>query len=397
MLDTVQQQSVQQLITDPLAHDALRLEALRGKHIDLYQDIPPVFARRDAILRQALRGLDQIDGITNDLRYHRYEGTDADRIAAASWLSTLLGPNLDPNRIVVAHGTQIALALILSSILGGEGTMLTEGLTYPAAKGVARLLRLKMRGVEMDEEGIRPDALEAVLKQIDGPKALFCMPNIHNPTGATLRMDRRRAVAQLADKYDLIIVEDDAYGFFTSERLPALSTLVPHRSWHIYTVAKSWSVQLRITFVTGPSIQDVQRVFGPTRRMTHWMASPIPAEIATRLIQTGAARELLIGVQDEVRDRQAIVAKMINGAAASTRPLSPHNWLRLPAQIDRNAFVDAARDAGVLLCIGDAFTGELCPHQNAIRYCIGVPTRPDLARGIETLASLIQSGIPKPH
>src|SRR5262249_59287647 len=76
----------------------------------------------------------------------------------------------------------------------------------------AEQLGLRLVGVAMDEEGIRPDALKAACK-VHKPKAIYLIPTLHNPTTATLGSERRKMIAEFIRKNGLFLIEDDAYGF----------------------------------------------------------------------------------------------------------------------------------------------------------------------------------------
>lgn len=95
-------------------------------------------------------------------------------------------------------------------------TILTEKYTFPGALAATSLVGAQIEGVEMDEEGLRPDHLDEILTGWDEsrgskPTVLYAIPTGHNPTGTTQSLDRRIRVYEVADKHDLIILEDDPY------------------------------------------------------------------------------------------------------------------------------------------------------------------------------------------
>ena len=95
-------------------------------------------------------------------------------------------------------------------------TILTEKYTFPGALAATSLVGAQIEGVEMDEEGLRPDHLDEILTGWDEsrgskPTVLYTIPTGHNPTGTTQSLDRRTGVYEVADKHDLIILEDDPY------------------------------------------------------------------------------------------------------------------------------------------------------------------------------------------
>ena len=84
------------------------------------------------------------------------------------------------------------------------------------------------------------------------PKAIYCVPTIHNPTTATLSAARRQALAELAARHGVPIVEDDAYGALPSQPLPAVTSLAEGAGYYVGTLSKCLSPGLRTAFVVAP-------------------------------------------------------------------------------------------------------------------------------------------------
>jgi DNA-binding transcriptional MocR family regulator len=243
----------------------------------------------------------------------------------------------------------------------------------------------------MDGDGILPDAFETLCRR-PGAKALYCMPTVHNPTTVTMPTSRRQDIVDIARRFSVPIIEDDAYGFFADEPVPPISAMAPDISWYLFTVAKSLSVQLRLSLLVGPSRSDVQQVFAPTRRMTYWMATPLSAEILNRLIRSGAAQQLLEGVKQESAARQRLAKELLGDYSYSSTRQSPHLWLQLPEWWERHAFQEAARAMGVLINVSDPYAVDPVPASEALRICIGAPAREVVKDGLERLAEVLSTG-----
>ncbi|KPI45022.1 Aromatic amino acid aminotransferase [Cyphellophora attinorum] len=120
---------------------------------------------------------------------------------------------------VVTCGSTSAMEMLMRMLCNRGETILTERYTYPGTIEVAALLGVKLRGISMDAGGIIPDELESALQSwnvtTDGPRpsVLYTIPSGQNPTGATQTLARKRAIYTLAEKYDLLIIEDDPYYF----------------------------------------------------------------------------------------------------------------------------------------------------------------------------------------
>src|SRR5262249_20225761 len=144
--------------------------------------------------------------------------------------------------------------------------LLTEALTYPGIRSAAELYRLRLKGVAMDADGLKPEALEAICRE-EQPAALYCMPNLQNPTGAVMPLERRQAVAAIARKYQLAVLEDDIHGFLTATQ-PPLTVLVPELGHYLVGTSKSLAPGLRVAFLAVPPARMAP--FIATLRATNW-------------------------------------------------------------------------------------------------------------------------------
>lgn len=131
-----------------------------------------------------------------------------------------------PDEILVTSGSQQALDLVARSFLNKGDIILVERPTYLAALQVFSLCEAQIMDAEGDENGINPDAVEAIAKS-NTIKALYIVPNFANPTGSTLKLSRRQRLIELAVQYNFIIIEDDPYGQirFDQNHLPSLYQL----------------------------------------------------------------------------------------------------------------------------------------------------------------------------
>ncbi|MCC8957604.1 PLP-dependent aminotransferase family protein [Bradyrhizobium sp. Pear77] len=370
--------------------DEFRLDVLKGTHIDLYQDIPPESTERASIIQQMLGDLKKVAGIDQAFRFHRYQGTDGDRKAAASWMAKRLGSAPDPSRVVVTHGSQDALIMLLSTIVGRQGLLLLEELTYPSVKVISELLGIQTVAIAMDDEGMMPEALLQVCKAKHCQMALYCMPTVHNPTTSTMSLERRVAILEICRSHNVSVIEDDAYGLFSTDAIPSLSELAPDITWYMFTVAKALSLQLRICLLTAPTDAAVDQVFSSTKRMTFWMATPLSAVLLTRLIETAEIDRLVAGVKDETSKRQDLVAEIFDGLNYRSRPFSPHLWLTIPAPWNRRTFAKTARENGVLLNTSDAYQVGTATPPEAVRVCIGAPQREKVRAGLSRISDLLR-------
>ena len=112
------------------------------------------------------------------------------RQAIAAWLAQL-GVPVKPERLALTAGAQHGMVTALAAVTRPGDTVLVEELTYSGMKQVAQLLHVKVRGVAIDAEGLRPDALDATCRTARA-RVLYCMPRLQNPMSAVMSDKRRR-------------------------------------------------------------------------------------------------------------------------------------------------------------------------------------------------------------
>ncbi|MGA4840345.1 PLP-dependent aminotransferase family protein [Streptomyces sp. G45] len=154
------------------------------------------------------------------LQYATTEGEPALRAAIAARYSAR-GLATDADDLLVTTGSQQALSLLATALVEPGDTVLVENPCYLAALQVFAFAGARVVAVPGDEHGVDPAALAALITE-HRPKLLYTVPTFQNPTGRTMPAERRAAVAEVAGRHGLWLVEDDPYGElrFEGERVP---------------------------------------------------------------------------------------------------------------------------------------------------------------------------------
>jgi DNA-binding transcriptional MocR family regulator len=326
---------------------------------------------------------------TQLLGYAPKRGHLRHRQAMASWLAAL-GLPVDPEQIVLTAGAQHALVTSLAAILEPGETLLAEDLTYAGLRLLADQMHVKLRGVPMDGEGLKPEALEAACRA-SRARVLYCMPRMQNPTSAVMPERRRRQIAAVADTCGLIVVEDDTYGFLSPEPWP-LAKLIPHRTIFVTSLSKSLFPGLRLGCVVAPAAM-LDKIANAVWT-TMITISSIGADMLSGWIEDGAAARIADWKRREGAARQAIARRVLAGQRCQTHPSSPHVWLALPARWSSDAFVAQARTRGVIINAASEFTVGPNPPR-AVRLCLGTPrTRASLELALTRVAECLQDRAP---
>ncbi|WER48322.1 PLP-dependent aminotransferase family protein [Cupriavidus sp. WKF15] len=326
------------------------------------------------------------------LRYQDFGGTPADRAAVTAWLRRLV-PTAASETLLICPGIHSALVALLSQLARGGQTLCVEALAYPGIKAIAAQLGVQLQALPGDEDGMIGSAFENFCKA-HKPAALYCNPTIQNPSTRTMSQGRREILADIALRYNVPIIEDDAYGMLPRRTPDTFAALAPELTYYMTGLSKCFGAGLRTAFVHAPSARQSQRLAG-TLRATTVMASPFTNLLATAWIKDGTADEMLAAVRQENAARQAIATRVLAGRTYAADPEGFHLWLHLgtgnawrPSELALHL-----RSRGIGAVSSAAFSTDGNPP-DAIRLCLGGPGERD---EIEESLQIVADTLDDPH
>lgn len=167
--------------------------------------------------------------------------------------------SLQPEQFTITTGSQQALDLLGKCMLSTGDKVIVEAPTFLAAIQCFRLYGAEVISAPVDADGVQTDALEQLIVQ-HRPKMVYLIPTFSNPSGATLSLQRRKRVLELAAQYQTLVVEDDPYSalYFDAPPPPsllALSRQVPNSAqWlaHCGSMSKTVCPGLRLGWLVAP-------------------------------------------------------------------------------------------------------------------------------------------------
>ncbi len=345
----------------------------------------PSLGNAGEYMARTLADISAAKGISVLSEYQAACGMPAHREAGANLLKTI-GLEARPDDIIMTNGAQHGMAALFMSLLNAGDLLLTEKLTYPAVKALARTMNLRLRGLEMDAEGLLPDAFEDACKTGEA-KVLYTMPTLHNPTNAIQGVQRRRDLAAIAEKYGIAIIEDDVYGFLPSDRPPPLVSFAPEQGYFLTSTAKSIAPGLRIGYIVGPA-RAAARISHAVQ-ITGWMVPPLMGELTSRWINDGTAAELIAWHRENATFRNTLARNVFAGFDTGTHPESYHLWLALPENLLVEELTRECALKGIAVSLPESFTLPGQPAPNRIRVCLGgTNIMSDLEQGLATLRDI---------
>lgn len=312
------------------------------------------------------------------------------RQAGAVWLSHGAFQTTS-QQVLCVNGSQHGLLVVLMAMLRAGDTLVTESLSYPGLISVARLLGIKLIGLDMDEEGILPESLEESCR-VNRVIALYCTPTLQNPTTAVMSVTRRQQIARICGEHNLIIIEDDTQAVLMANRPLPLCYMLPERGVLIGGLSKAVSSGLRVGYVHAP-VTMVSRIAAAIRNSC-WMATPLTLEIAGRWIEDGTAQSLLNYQVAEIKRRQALVVDLLQGLEFRSNPCSPHFWIEVTAPWRSTEIAQNLLSQQHLISTAEMFSVGQATIPQYIRASVSNSPGGDLAllRGFSVMGDLLRNG-----
>ena len=310
--------------------------------------------------------------------------------AGAQWLARN-GTRPSPERIVPTLGVHAGVMAVIAAVSQPGDAIAFEHVTYSQIARSANLVGRRTALIASDELGVIPDEFERVCAQRH-PKIAFLMPTGQNPTQTIMPEDRRRAIADIARRHNVWLVEDDLYGALTDDPTPLLAEFAPERTFLVGGLSKSVAAGLRGGWVMCPP------QFGDRIRVSHKMLTGgmpfLLAELCARLVLSGSAAEIRARCIAEINLRLEIARASLQGFDYMLRANMPFIWLALPDPWLSGTFKNAAYERGVLIDDEDEFkAGRTDRIFHRVRLGISAPRgRDEVAQGFATLRRLLEGG-----
>ncbi|MEZ5852041.1 MAG: PLP-dependent aminotransferase family protein [Hyphomicrobiaceae bacterium] len=353
----------------------------RARMIDLSINVPPE-ALSDRLLAKSLETVARRLDARTLSTYQAAAGRPEHRRCLAAWLSSGAAP-FDPENVLITHGAQHALAIAFG-LVGAGATMLTEEVTYPGALQLAGLTGLRCRGVAMDDEGMAPRALGAALRAVRGHAFVYVTPSLHNPTGCTQSLERRREIARVCRQNDVLVVEDEIYSPLLVPRVRPLAALMPERTLHVTGLSKVLCPGLRIGALVVPEAHRAAAL--RALEATASMSSALSGTIMQQWLEDGTARDVIASIRHEGERRQAAAAKALGQSGPRGRGF--HLFLPM-ALAAAEAVAARCAELGVVVTPPCAVMTPQA-RMSGLRLCLGGPPMADLEEGLQQVAAVLR-------
>lgn len=304
----------------------------------------------------------------------------------------------DPDDVVITTGSQQALDLMAELFIDAGDVVLAESPSYVGALGCFRARQADVIHVDMDENGIIPEALEETIRRLKSAgraiKFLYTIPNFQNPAGVTLSLERRPLIAEICMREHVLILEDNPYGLlgFDSDPLPALHSWSPEGVVYLGSVSKMFAPGMRIGWALAP----------------HAIRAKLILASEAAILSPGMFGQMFLSSYlagydwySQVKVYRAMYAERCKAMLDSLAEYMPecswttpnggfYTWVTLPEGLNARSMLPRAVKAQVAYVSGTAFyyDGRGADHMR-LSFCYPEPDR--IREGVRRLAGVVNA------
>jgi hypothetical protein len=350
--------------------------------------------------------VDQLDAIFHEiirtpggaaLQYAPSNGLPRLRAQIAALMSAD-GTPCGAEDVLILQGSQQGLDFAARMLIDPGDVVVTEDPTFLGALIAFAPSQPRYATVPVDQDGLQTDVLAKLLRDTPRARMIYTVPDFQNPTGVTLSLSRRHALMDLANRHDLIVLEDTPYRHirFAGDPLPTLKSLdTEGRVIHLGSFSKVLVPALRLGWaVAAPDLlarMGLLKVAADTQTSTLNMAAAslfldrydLAAHIATLRAAYRRKKEVMLDAIRQHFPQEVTVTDPEGGL---------FTWATFPDGFDATAFM---RDVALPLARVAYVPGEtffpLTPRPNHARINFSAPSEADIRKGIAALGAALKT------
>lgn len=331
------------------------------------------------------------------LQYGITEGYMPLREQVADRLKTKFSIGKDFDTTIITSGGQQGIDLACKVLCNEGDTVVCENPSFIGALNAFRSYGVNLKGVDVEDDGINPDALEEILKNDKKVKLIYLIPTFQNPAGITMSLEKRKAVLALAKKYGIVILEDNPYGElrFAGKDVPTIKSM-DDEGVVLYSgsFSKVLSAGMRIGFLCGH--EELMQKIVVVKQTNDVHTNQFFQMLCSKFIERYGLDDHIAGI-NELYGKNC--AKMLSCMDKSfpktvkyTRPEGGlFLWVTLPEGTDMKEFLRRTVEAKVAVVPGETFLPEADKKTYSFRMNYSMPTEEQIEKGVYALADVIKS------
>lgn len=304
----------------------------------------------------------------------------------------------DPDCVVITTGSQQALDLVSEIFLERGDVVLAESPSYVGALGTFRAYEGEVVHVDMDAEGLIPEALSETIRAMRSMgrriKFLYTVPNYHNPAGVTMTLERRMEVVEICRREHVLIIEDNPYGLlgFTGDPLPALQSLNPDGVVYLGSFSKMFAPGFRIGWALAPhAIRDKLVLASESAILSPSMVGQMAIEDYLSNYDWYSQVKIYRSMYAERADAMlTALADYLPSCRWTVPDGGFYTWVTLPEGLDAKAMLPRAVTGLVAYVSGTAFYADGRGGDH-IRLSFCYPPPDEIREGVRRLSRVISA------
>ncbi len=297
-----------------------------------------------------------------------------------------------PAAVLPVTGSTQAMDLLCKALINPGDKVLVENPSFLGNLQCMRLYEAELIPVGSDEEGLRTDHLESLMRE-HHPKLLYTIPTFQNPTGKTLPLERRKRIAELANTYGVVVAEDDPYRDlrYRGEPLPAIKTF-DQNGWVVYlgSFSKVISPGLRVGYLAGDA--GIVRKCTIGKQSTDVHTANLNQAIVDQFLRRNLLPDHIRSICQGYSRQCELMQSFLDDFPAGVRATRPEGglfiWVELPDQVNAQALLNLAISQKVAFVPGTHFYPN-GGHENTLRLNFSNSSEEQIRQGMTILRSLV--------
>ncbi|PXV68855.1 2-aminoadipate transaminase [Dysgonomonas alginatilytica] len=328
------------------------------------------------------------------LQYTTTEGYKPLREWIANRMNIQLGTSFDEDNILITHGSQQALDLSGKVFLDEGDVVLCESPTYLAAISAFKAYGCNFIEIPTDQDGMIMSALENVLEKTNNIKLIYVVPTFQNPTGKTWSMERRKQLAELSSKYNIIVIEDNPYGElrFEGKPLPSINSF-DTKGYTLCTgsFSKIFCPGFRIGWIAGD--KSIIQKYVLVKQGTDLQCNTIAQMIIAEYLKQYDIDKHIERIVEVYKRRKDIAIECIElYFPENIKFTNPEGglftWVELPENISAREILDKCLERKIAFVPGDSFFPNR-KMENTLRINYSNMPEDKIRIGLKTIGEVI--------
>ncbi len=305
--------------------------------------------------------------------------------------------NFDPDKdeLIITSGAQQSNELAAKVLCDEGDTIICEAPSFIGSLNAFKSYNVNLVGVELENDGINLDKLEAAIKSNKNTRLIYLIPNFQNPTGLTMSLEKRKRVYEMAKKYDIFILEDNPYGDirFAGEDIQSIKSMdTDGRVIYSGTFSKVLAPGIRVGYCSAPK-EIVSKII-VCKQVSDVHTNIWAQVLAERFLTTCDMEKHLVKIRKIYKHKCELmlseIEKNFSGKIRCTKPEGGlFIWCTLPDDCDMMGFCKrAVAEFKVAVVPGTAFTINETDKTTSFRLNFSTPTDEQIIKGCELIGKL---------